>query len=210
MPTTSNVIDGYYGDPFDFQRLKDEGIVAIIHKATQGTDFKDPKYKERRDAAKGLGLLWGAFHFSTDADWEKQVDHFLNTAQPQPDELIAWDWEARKHGAPMTIGHGRDSVELINQKLGRYPVLYGGSVLREQVGHTNDVVLRNCPLWYARYRSAPIGIPSNTWSTYTLWQYTAGESPTPNPPGPVKAGGEFVDRNFYQGSDDDLRAKWPF
>jgi lysozyme len=112
----------------------------------------------------------------------------------------------------MTIGHVRDSVELIHEKLGRFPVLYGGALLREQVGRTNDQVLKNCPLWYARYRGFPLGVPANTWPTYTLWQYTAGEipNPSPSPPGPLKAGGEFVDRNLYQGSDADLRKNWPF
>jgi lysozyme len=162
MPTTTNIVDGYYRDAFDFNALKNDGIVAIIHKATEGSTFKDPKYRARKQEVKGLGLLWGAFHFTNSSDWEDQVNFFLDTVEPEADDLIAWDWEPPKHGAPMSIGHVRDSVELIQQKLGRYPVLYGGALLREQVGNSNDQVLKNCPLWYARYRSVPLGIPPNT------------------------------------------------
>lgn len=112
----------------------------------------------------------------------------------------------------MTLVNVRDSVQLIHERLGRFPLVYGGSHLREQIGSSEDPVLKNCPLWYARYRSSPVGVPQNTWPTYTLWQYTAAEITFPgtNPPGPLEAGGQRVDRNLYQGTDEDLIAKWPF
>lgn len=210
--TTTNVIDAFHGDPLNLETLKGEGIVAVIHKVTEGVNFKDSAYAERRKAAKELGLLWGGFHFATAADWEDQVNFFLDACEPEAGDLIAWDWETpTKHRPPMTLTHVRDSVELIHQKLGRFPLIYGGALLREQIGDSQDPVLKNCPLWYARYRSSPVGVPQNTWPTYTLWQYTAAEITFPgnNPPGPLKAGGHFIDRNLYQGSDEDLKAKWP-
>jgi lysozyme len=209
--STTAIIDLYYNESIDLKKLKDEGIVAIIHKATEGGTFKDPEYAKRKKAAKDAGFLWGAYHFATSADVEQQVDFFLNTVQPAPDDLVAFDWEAPKHGTPMTIAHVRDSVELIHHKLGRYPLLYGGHVLREAVGNSHDLVLKNCPLWYARYNSIPLGIPKNTWPTYTLWQYTAGEIHNPHnpPPGPLQAGGKFIDRNMYQGTKEELVVKWP-
>lgn len=211
MLTTTNIIDAFHNDPLDLNRLKDEGIIAIIHKATEGADFKDDLYDDRKKAAKDLGFLWGAFHFATSADWKDQVNFFLDTVKPEAGDLVAWDWETLEHRAPMTLEHVRDSVELIHKKLGRYPVLYGGNLLREQIGNNQDPVLKNCPLWYA-FRSAPLEVPKNTWPTFTLWQYTAAEEPnsSSNPPGPLKAGGRFIDRNLFQGSDDDLRASWPF
>lgn len=211
MPTT-NVIDVYHGDSINLEKLKGEGIIAIIHKATEGINFRDPMYAERKSAAKEAGFLWGAYHFATAADWEDQVNHFLDTCQPATNEFIAWDWEVPpRHRPPMTLANVRDSVQLIHERLGRFPLIYGGSLLREQIGNREDPVLKNCPLWYARYRSSPVGVPQNTWPTYTLWQYTAAEIPFPgtNPPGPLEAGGQRVDRNLYQGTDEDLIAKWP-
>lgn len=212
MPT-SNVIDIFYGDEIDLEAARGEGIIAVIHKATEGMTFRDPKYLERRRRARDLGLLWGAFHFARNSDWESQVHFFLETAEPEQGDLVAWDWEAARHARPMTWEHVRDSVELIQQTLGRYPVLYGGKVLREAIGDAEDSVLKHCPLWYSRYASAPLGVPPRTWpDSYTLWQYTAAEQPSQarNPPGPLQVAGRFVDRNFYRGDDADLRAKWPF
>ena len=46
--------------------------------------------------------------------------------------------------------------------------------------HATDDILKYCPLWYARYRELPVGIPIDTWQDFTLWQYTDGQ----NGPGP--------------------------
>lgn len=80
MPTT-NVIDVYHGDSINLEKLKGEGIIAIIHKATEGINFRDPMYAERKRAAKEAGFLWGAYHFATAADREDQVNYFLDTCQ---------------------------------------------------------------------------------------------------------------------------------
>ena len=45
----------------------------------------------------------------------------------------------------MTLSHVCDAVELIHDKLGRFPVLYGGSHLREQIADKEDVVLKIAP-----------------------------------------------------------------
>src|SRR5437870_8817789 len=47
----------------DFNAVTADGIVGIIHKATQGFRFTDPKYQDRRSRALEVGLLWGAYHF---------------------------------------------------------------------------------------------------------------------------------------------------
>jgi lysozyme len=210
--STTNIIDGFHGDLFNFARLKEEGIVAIIHKATQSTDIIDQRYKARRKAAKETGLLWGAFHFATDSDWEDQVKHFLDVTEPGEDEVIAWDYETPPagQGNAMSFSRLHDAVELIFHLTKRFPVLYGGNLIRENVGVDEDSILKNCPLWYARYRSAPIGVPKKTWPAATLWQYTAAEAPNTSGPGPTKAGGRLVDRNFFSGSDADLAVAWPF
>ena len=37
------------------------GILAVLHKVTEGTTFIDPMYHERHQQAHDAGLLWGAF-----------------------------------------------------------------------------------------------------------------------------------------------------
>ena len=45
-----------------------------------------------------------------------------------------------------------------------YP-LDGGRLLRETIGAKRQSVLANCPLWYSRYSTAPIGIPTASSSS---------------------------------------------
>ena len=82
---------------------------------------------------------------------------------------------------------------------GRWPVVYGGHLLREEIGHNPDPILSNCPLWYVRYADSPIGIPTQVWATYTLWQYTDGDV-GPEPHGTPGATGrsEHLPRQYSE------------
>ena len=202
----NTIIDIYHGNSIDLEQTSNGGIVAIIHKATEGVSVRDSKYPDRREAAKGLGFLWGAYHFSAGGSVTDQVENFLSYATPEDDELIALDWEA-SDGPDMTLEQARHFVQVIRDETGRWPVIYGGHLLRESVGHNPDPILSNCPLWYSRYRSSPIGIPTAVWPTYTLWQYTdgnAGPQPHDTP------GTSGADRNIFQGTTQELKALWPF
>ena len=203
----NTIIDTYHGNSIDFAKVKNAGIVAVIHKATQGARIQDSTYLERKALAKKLGLLWGAYHFSTGESVTDQVENFLSHTQPEDDELISLDWEPNPHGASMTLEQARSFVQMIKNEIGRYPLIYGGSLLRESVGHNLDPVLANCPLWYARYAKAPIGIPTQIWSSYTLWQYTDGNV-GPEPRQTPGVGG--ADRNIYDGTAEQLKNAWPF
>jgi lysozyme len=59
----NTIVDIFHQNSIDFDRVKAAGIVAIIHKATEGSRFKDSEYQNRRAHAKELGFLWGGYHF---------------------------------------------------------------------------------------------------------------------------------------------------
>jgi lysozyme len=204
----NTIIDIYHGNNIDLETAFGGGIVAIIHKATQGPGNRDSKYHERRQAARELGFLWGAYHFSSGHPVTDQVENFLSYAKPEDDDLISLDWEHSTDGSPdMTLAQARTFVQMIKDETGRWPVVYGGDLLREQIGNQVDAILLNCPLWYVRYSATPKGIPTQVWETYTLWQYTDGEGgPEPhNTPGVTGA-----DRNVFEGTAEELKAQWPF
>jgi lysozyme len=203
----NTIIDIYHKNDINLQKTLNGGIVAIIHKATQGATIRDSKYEERRDQAKALGFLWGAYHFSAGGSISDQVENFLTYAKPQDDELISLDWEPSDGGPDMTVDQARHFVQMIKDETGRWPVVYGGHLLRESIGHNPDPTLAKCPLWYARYANSPIGIPTQVWSTYTLWQYSDGNV---GPAGPIDTpGASGADRNIFDGSVTQLKAAWP-
>src|SRR5205823_3564987 len=119
------IIDVFHGDATDLAKVqKQDGIVAVINKATQGAHFTDASYSARKKEAEELDLLWGAYHFGTADNVEAQVDHFLSTADVDKDVLMALDFEEDPHGPNMTIQQAREFVELIEEKMGRFPVIY--------------------------------------------------------------------------------------
>jgi lysozyme len=201
------IIDLYHLNTANLVTAMAGGIVAVIHKATEGATVKDAEYRKRRDKARALGLLWGAYHYSSGVSVADQVANFLEHALPGENYLVALDWESSTSGPDMTLDQACRFVEMIKSELGRWPVVYGGRLLRETVGAKRQAALANCPLWYSRYATAPIGIPTATWPTYTLWQYTDGNSgPLPHT---VKGIGR-CDRNRFAGTIDDLKLQWPF
>ena len=202
------VIDlSHHNETVDFGRIQADGIVGVIHKATQGTAFTDKKYRERRDAALDAGLLWGAYHFGVGADGSDQADFFLGTVQPDKRTLLVLDYEANLTGPTMTLDQAREFAEHTEAVAGRYPGLYSGHLIKEQLAGlpAPDPVLSNCFLWIAQYKGPkPLNIPA-TFGTWTLWQYTdgvAGEEPHR-----VDGVGQ-CDRNKFNGSIAQLRKLW--
>ena len=181
------------------------GVIAIIHKATEGTDFRDKQYHEVKQQAQALGLLWGSYHFSNNRPVEEQVDNYLSCTNPGGDEVICLDFE-HNDGKEMSLEQAEQFVLLVNKRLGRFPMLYGGAWLREQLRVRPSAVLGNCPLWYRRYAPQPKALPTHVWRTYTLWQYTDGAQGGL----PHAVNGIACDRSYFNGSEADLKARWPF
>jgi lysozyme len=206
MPINT-IIDIYHNTQIDFAKVKAAGILAIIHKATEGGSVRDEEYSARRQIAKDMGFLWGAYHYASGTSVTDQVQNFLEYASPIDSDFIALDFEASTSGPNMTLDQAHRFVETIKTETGRYPLIYGGSMLREAVGTDADSILANCPLWYSRYRDTPIGIPGQVWSKYTLWQYTDGNS---GPEPKAVDGIGRCDRSIFNGSTQDLKAQWPF
>lgn len=202
----NNLIDiSHFQTVTSFQQVKDNGIVGVFHKATQGRTLVDAKYHARRQRALDAGLLWGAYHFGTRGNVDQQVEHFLDTVNPTDTDLLVLDFEPNGESGTMTRSEAERFVTLVNEKTGRFPGLYSGqSFIREKVGNNTSTVLKNCFLWIARYSSQfPVVPPA--WNTFTLWQYTdgnAGDQPHQVP------GIGRCDRDKFNGSLDGLKRLW--
>lgn len=192
----------------DWELLVQNGITAVMHKATEGTTFVDNSYEFRRRAAQEAGLLWGSFHFAGELDGtgRAQADHYLSVAQVQPSDFLCFDCE--KHG---TFDNMERFVERVAERLSRYPAIYGRRLLRELMrGNEHSIVTRGV-LWYDEYPPSNVIHPRQPlpagWSDWTLWQYTNGaDGPDPK----LTTGAGRVDRSAFKGSAAELRAQWPF
>lgn len=202
-PRIPVVIDIYHGNAVDsFAQARAAGVLGIIHKATTGQTGKDKAYTDRRRDAEAAGLLWGAYHWGTNAPVAAQVDNFLMKAQPDENTLVALDYELDAK-FQMSFDQAREFLERIHEKLGRRAVLYSGHLIKEKLGDRVDPFFGAHRLWLAEYN--PTAKVQKSWSSYWLWQYAEKASTVPGIPGNTAGS---IDYNHFNGTEDQLRAEW--
>ena len=200
------VIDlSHFNQVTSFAEVKADGIVGIIHKATEGLSAVDPIYANHRSAAEAAGLWWGAYHFATGDDAVAQANHFLSVVNPGPQTLLVLDFEQNPTGSSMTVSGAEAFVTRVQQATGRWPGFYSGSYIKELLGQNRSETLANCWLWLSEYGPIP-RVPAN-WPTWTMWQYTDGSV---GPPPHSVAGVGNCDRDQFNGDMDGLTKLWGY
>jgi lysozyme len=207
--TFDGILDINHTDTIALKDALAAGIVAVIHKASEGATFQDPLYTQRRYEARALGMLWGAYHFSSGRPPEDQVNNFLNVIQwgvdPSSDAvtLLALDYETSTSGPDMSMEDACTFVSLVNQRTGLWPVVYGSNLVTHADAVADPVCpLSKCPLWYASYNDQPKTVPNRVWKSMSLWQYSDGR----DGPAPTLSG---FDRSCFIGTEAGLQQAWP-
>lgn len=208
----------------DFELMKRQGIVGVIHEATYPPRVRDAYYGPRQTAATRAGLLWGAYHFANATDPIRQAEHFLGvvgSAYRGPDlhpggVLLVLDFEKNGHypGGSMRVDQAVTFVERIKQRTGKYPGLYGSEYRLKQMLYNPKTteaqrrVLSRCWLWIANYHHVPRD--TAPWSRWTMWQYTGdGVCDLPRSSYPKNiANIKNAERNMFRGNRESVAAWW--
>lgn len=211
MTVTPIAVDLYSGDRVDdFAAAKAAGLRLIIHKATEGSTWRDPTFLARRTAAKAAGLLWASYAFGNGSPVQDQVDNFLGfVGDSDPNDRFVLDWEV----GTMTSDAAKAWLAAVDEKTGKRTVLYSfASFLTSNLGNTRDADFSSHPLWLAAWRDSDNPpTPQASWSAPILWQYEAdgeGGNPKTIPGIPGNALGQ-VDLNCAVGMPpDQFVAAW--
>lgn len=203
-----SVVDLYSGDIVrDFSAAAANGLLGVIHKATQGNTYSDKTYASRRKQATDAGLLWGAYHFASNAPVADQVARFLAVAEPDGNTLLALDFEALP-GKTMSVAQAKEWIGLIEEKTNRSVVIYSGNLIKEGLGNSFNPFFGARRLWLAQY--GKIAQVQASWRNKWLWQYTDGTA-GPLPHDMVGIPGDSagnLDCNHYDGTAEQLRGEW--
>lgn len=168
MSTTPLVIDlsHYQVIPESLIAARESGIAGVIHKATQGLRYLDPKANARYSLAKDAGMLWGVYHFLVAGNIEAQVKWFLSQKDIiDEDTLLCLDFEVKG----VTRAEVLQALQLIEQKSGQEPVLYSGSFIKELGGAAGLKELKKYRLWIPQY-GTHVTLPKG-YDDWWLWQY---------------------------------------
>lgn len=163
----------------DFTKVKAAGYEFCFMKATQGTEYLDPTYKDRKDKVRASGMLLGAYHFANSTDPIKEAEWFLkNVGDLKEGEIVVLDYE--NDFLPDPAAWCLTWMSHVESKLGFKPMLYTNEA-RVIKYNWKSVVAQNFGLWVAKYASATIYVPEwlqrkpyhDEWPFWAIWQYSS-------------------------------------
>jgi GH25 family lysozyme M1 (1,4-beta-N-acetylmuramidase) len=204
-PQHTIIVDAYEMNTIDWDALlTDKRIAAFISKASDGLpesfscadDHRGDSiahcrtmwrkyavsrelFRTRRLVAKAAGLLWGAYHMGRPGNPIDQANHFLDYADPKPDELMVLDIDGLDPRQFMSLDDAQVFIGHIKARTGRYPILYTNHTVAKYIAdHRSDYpILSRLPLWYARYRpDVGTAFPMGNWDNYAMWQFSSGDN----------------------------------
>ncbi len=102
----------------NFKQAKADGILGVIHKASQGTTGPDPMFRTNRKKVHDAGLLWGAYHFASGSDGVQQAVNFLDSVGDPQDVLMVLDLEPNPTGPSMNLIEAHAFVTHVHEQTG--------------------------------------------------------------------------------------------
>lgn len=189
----------------DFAAIKNAGVLGMIHKATEGATYVDPKYSARKIGCAEVGLPFASYHFFRPGDPVEQMLHFTKTVAPVRHRLVL-DYEDER----CMLANLCTAISWLRKNFPDCPVtVYGGHVIKDQMNNKqwyDHSVLQQTDFWIAHYtvNAAPVW-PNSVWPAWALWQYSDGRvGDTPH----LNAGvvGD-VDCNMFNGERSEIE-RW--
>lgn len=101
-PGFNAIVDiSHHNSVTNWKSVEKDGIAAVIHKATEGSSYRDNRHGPA-GKSKGAWDSLGFISFSSGANPLLRVENFLEHATPTEDELVCPDYEPSSSGTNMT------------------------------------------------------------------------------------------------------------
>lgn len=165
----------HHNGDIDFDRLShaDTDVSFIYVKATEGTDFIDPKFVANSRQAIATGLPAGAYHFFRyDTDGELQALNFLRALRGRrfslPPAIDVEDWgNPDGHATAMIVERLRALTDCLAAE-GYTPLIYTNTAgyIRLIKGNFDHL-----PLWISSFSYPPLDDDQSN-ERWTIWQYS--------------------------------------
>ena len=173
-PVVHGMDVSYYDDSVDWTRAHAAGIDFAFIRATDGTQYKDPKFATYWEGARAAGVMRGAYQFFRPAeDPIAQADLLLQLMGPrQPSDLPpVIDVEVSGGLTPAQVTASVHAwVAHVAAAIGRQPIVYAG--LYSWPTLTNGADLTTSPLWLAQYTTAACPNIPSPWTQWLFWQHS--------------------------------------
>ncbi|MEV0228226.1 GH25 family lysozyme [Nonomuraea sp. NPDC050786] len=200
-------VSNWTGD-VDWETVTSGGGKFAFVQATEGTNYRNPRFDAQYGGAANAGLIRGAYHFAQphESDGTTQADYFLQNGgnwssdgQTLPGVLDIEDNPYKdKNGKNNCYDLSpedmvtwiKDFTKKYRQATGRHAIIYTTTSWWQTCTGNSDK-FRSNPLWIARWGDDPGELPKS-WKRHTFWQ--SAEKGT-------LAGGQ----NSFNGSESQLK-----
>ncbi|MDG4982036.1 GH25 family lysozyme [Lactococcus lactis] len=165
-------------DISSYQSELNAGIVPsdfVIIKATEGTNYINPTWKEQAGQVIQTNKLLGFYHFASTGNPITEADFFISVVKDYIGKaVLVLDFEAGAINAWGNIG-ARQFLNRVKEKTGINPMIYMSAEVTRQFNWST--ISNTNPLWVAQYASMnPTGYQSEPWTDgngYGAWSSAA-------------------------------------
>ena len=136
----------------------------VIVKATEGTGYINPCFREQADATLNSGKLLGIYHYISGGSWQAEAEYFVNTVKDYVGRaVLALDFESDYNSAYGDTAYLQQCAQTVYNLTGVHPLLYGSQRDYGRLAAVSNAT--NCGLWIAQYKNyAHIGYQDTPWN----------------------------------------------
>ncbi len=169
-------MNGY--DISSYQAELNAGIVPsdfVFIKATEGTKYINPTWREQASQVTQTNKLLGFYHFASTGNTIAEADFFISVVKDYIGKaVLVLDFEAGAINAWGNVG-ARQFLNRVKEKTGVYPMIYMSAEVTRQFNWST--ISTSNALWVAQYASmSPTGYQSAPWTDgkgYGAWSSAA-------------------------------------
>lgn len=159
------------------------GKTFVIAKASQRNNFTDSKFVQNWKDMDRVGFQRGAYHFvefgSNVSEPKEQMNNFLTQLRRAGEwsgkDILALDIEEFDK-TPVTSYHSvapvtEGCVSYLKEQ-GIIPYIYTRKGFWDKYVENTSDIIKECPLWIARWSATEPSELPNGWDDWTIWQYS--------------------------------------
>lgn len=177
----------------------------VVIKATGGTDYVNPYFRQWADKALANGKLLGFYHYAREdycpGSAAKEAAHFINNVKPYLGKAVLFlDFEGSALNMPNAVKWAKKFMDTVYKKTGVRPLIYISQSVTWEYDWTS--VAASYKLWVAQYLyrneyingyvKSPTHWDIGYWKRETMYQYSSTAR--------IKGYGNYLDVNKFRGS----------
>ena len=174
-PTHNGIDVSYYQKNIDFQSVRQAGIEVVYIRASEGTGYIDPYFRQNYNNASANGLNTGFYHYLTARDTQeaiREAQHFVSVISgTSPDCRLCMDIEDISGLSITTVNDIAFAfLQEVERLSGKEVVIYASASTARNI--LSPDLAEQYPIWVANYG---VSEPEDNgkWDSWVGFQYTS-------------------------------------